>query len=328
MDKNNGIRVSVIVPFYNAGEHIKRCAESLMRQTLKDGIEFIFVNDGSTDDGEMHLITVLDCYPQRRQQVRLVRRPQNGGLAAARQDGLDAMTGDYFAYCDADDWVETDMYESLLAVADREDADVVCSAFYVETGKKTFVRAFRKKSLPHLNEMPLDTLHFSICNKLVRRQIVVEHGLRLFPKVNCWEDLGMAFRVLIFAKKVVVVDKAYYHYRREPNASMSTSRMERVLNDHLLLVDEMEKWFDCQPPALRQEYGPFIRFVRFTAKIKMLRGKGKDIERWKSTYPETNRHIMAYKNIPFHYRLLFYMAENLPVGFWKTIFRLLGKSEK
>ena len=72
-------------------------------------------------------------------QVRLVRRPKNGGLAAARQDGLDAMSGQYFVYCDADDWVETDMYESLLAVADREDADVVCSSFFMETGSKTSV---------------------------------------------------------------------------------------------------------------------------------------------------------------------------------------------
>lgn len=129
MDENKDIRVSVIVPFYNAGKHIERCAESLMRQTLKDGIEFVFVNDGSTDDSESRLNSILEKYPERMKQVRLVRRPKNGGLAAARQDGLDAMSGQYFVYCDVDDWVETDMYESLLAVADREDADVVCSSF-------------------------------------------------------------------------------------------------------------------------------------------------------------------------------------------------------
>lgn len=326
MDENKDIRVSVIVPFYNAGKHIERCAESLMRQTLKDGIEFVFVNDGSTDDSESRLNSILEKYPERMKQVRLVRRPKNGGLAAARQDGLDAMSGQYFVYCDADDWVETDMYESLLAVADREDADVVCSSFFMETGSKTSVLRFKMSRFPNLNDAPLDTLHFSICNKLVRRQIIVEHGLRLFPNANCWEDLGLSFRVLIFAKKVVIVDKAYYHYRREPNASMSTSKMERVLHDHLLMVDAIEKWFDSQPAELRRQYAPFIRFLRFTAKIKMLRGKNKDIERWKSTYPETNRHIMAYKNIPLPYRLLFLMAEKLPVGFWKIVFRVLGKS--
>lgn len=326
MDENKDIRVSVIVPFYNAGKHIERCAESLMRQTLKDGIEFVFVNDGSTDDSESRLNSILEKYPERMKQVRLVRRPKNGGLAAARQDGLDAMSGQYFVYCDADDWVETDMYESLLAVADREDADVVCSSFFMETGSKTSVLRFKMSRFPNLNDAPLDTLHFSICNKLVRRQIIVEHGLRLFPNANCWEDLGLSFRVLIFAKKVVIVDKAYYHYRREPNASMSTSKMERVLHDHLLMVDAIEKWFDSQPAELRRQYAPFIRFLRFTAKIKMLRGKNKDIERWKSTYPETNRHIMAYKNIPLPNRLLFLMAEKLPVGFWKIVFRVLGKS--
>lgn len=325
MDENKDIRVSVIVPFYNAGKHIERCAESLMRQTLKDGIEFVFVNDGSTDDSLDKLVSVVSKYPYRSTQVKIESQP-NQGSAAARQKGHDCAVGDYLIHCDADDWVETDMYESLLAVADREDADVVCSSFFVETGNRTIIRRFKSDRFPNLNDAPLDTLHFSICNKLVRRSIVVDHGLRLFPNVNCWEDLGLSFRVLIFAKKVVIVDRAFYHYRREPNASMSTSRMEKVLHDHLLMVDAIEKWFDSQPAELRRQYAPFIRFLRFTAKIKMLRGKNKDIERWKSTYPETNRHIMAYKNIPLPYRLLFLMAEKLPVGFWKIVFRVLGKS--
>lgn len=325
MDENKDIRVSVIVPFYNAGKHIERCAESLMRQTLKDGIEFVFVNDGSTDDSLDKLVSVVSKYPYRLTQVK-IESQSNQGSAAARQKGHDCAVGDYLIHCDADDWVEADMYESLLAVADREDADVVCSSFFVETGNRTIIRRFKSDRFPNLNDAPLDTLHFSICNKLVRRSIVVDHGLRLFPNVNCWEDLGLSFRVLIFAKKVVIVDRAFYHYRREPNASMSTSRMEKVLHDHLLMVDAIEKWFDSQPAELRRQYAPFIRFLRFTAKIKMLRGKNKDIERWKSTYPETNRHIMAYKNIPLPYRLLFLMAEKLPVGFWKIVFRVLGKS--
>ena len=62
MDENKDIRVSVIVPFYNAGKHIERCAESLMRQTLKDGIEFVFVNDGSTDDSLDKLVSVVSKY--------------------------------------------------------------------------------------------------------------------------------------------------------------------------------------------------------------------------------------------------------------------------
>lgn len=325
MDENKDIRVSVIVPFYNAEECIGRCAESLMRQTMRDGIEFVFVNDGSTDGSMERLITVVSKYPHRRQQVK-IESQSNLGSAAARQRGNDSAVGDYLIHCDADDWVETDMYESLLAVADKEDADVVCSSFFVETGNRTMVRRFKSDRFPNLNDAPLDTLHFAIWNKLVRRDIIMDYELRFFPNVNCWEDLGLLFRVLIFAKKVVIVDRAFYHYRREPNASMSTSRMEKVLHDHLLMVDAIEKWFDSQPAELRRQYTPFIRFLRFTAKIKMLRGKNKDIERWKITYPETNRHIMAYKNIPLPYRLLFLLAEKLPVGFWKIVFRVLGKS--
>ena len=156
------IRLSVVVPFYNAERHIGDCVHSLMRQSLSGGIEFIFVNDRSTDASEAVLQAVVSSYPQRRDQVTVLRNDINRGSAYSRQRGVDAASGEFVIHCDADDWVDTEMYGTMLRVADSTGADVVCTPYYLEKGKgRCDTVGFPSLDYPQLNDMPLDTLHCS-----------------------------------------------------------------------------------------------------------------------------------------------------------------------
>lgn len=321
--ESNITKVTVIVPYYNAASCIGRCARSLMEQTLGDGLEYVFVNDGSTDESRHVLESVIANYPGRARQVKMLHNASNAGSAFSRERGMAVATGEYVVHCDADDYVDTQMYADLYAVACATDADVVCSGYVVEDGSGCGHEVrFRHPVFPPLNDTPLDTLHFSLCNKLVRRSLIVDNGLHFFPGINCWEDLGLMFRVLMLTRKVTIVDKAYYHYRRVAGKSQTTDNMDRVLADHLKLAETATRWFAGCPDVQSARYAPFLRYLRFTAKIKMLRGRRRDLDRWKSTFPETNRNIMSYKNIPFPYRLAFYMADRLPAPLVKAVFRL------
>ena len=316
----NGIRISVVVPFYNAERHIGDCVHSLMRQTLSVGIEFIFVNDCSTDASEAVLQAVVASYPQRREQVTTLRNAENRGSAYSRQRGVDAARGEFVIHCDADDWVDSEMYGRMLRVADSTGADVVCTPFFLEKGEgRRDTVAFPSLDYPQLNAMPLDTLHCSLCNKIVRRRVIVDNGIRFFEGVNCWEDLGLWFRVAIATRRIVIYNRPFYHYRKETADSLSTKRMDRVLSDHLAFVARMDEWFASQPAALAERYGQFVLFARFTAKIKMLRGRDRDVVRWRSTYPETNARIWGYGNIPWLYRLCFLLVDRLPLWMVKMV---------
>ena len=315
----SGIRVSVIVPVYNAERYIEQCVHSLMRQTLRKEIEFIFVDDCSTDNSLALLHSVVAGYPHRQSQVVVLRNERNSGSAYSRQRGQDAATGEFIIHCDADDWVDWEMYGKMLGVADTTGADVVCTPYFLEKKGKTRVVAFPSLDFPLLNKMPIDTLHCSLWSKLIRRSIVVSHNIRFFEGVDCWEDAGLLFRVVMSTRRIVVYNKPFYHYRKETSDSLTTERMDRVLADHLLFVERMDEWFAAGEPEQARHYEPFVRFVRFTAKIKMLRGRKRDVVRWKSTYPETNRYIMSYKNIPLFYRLCFYFADRLPTWLVKAV---------
>lgn len=313
------IRLSVVVPFYNAERHIGDCVHSLMRQSLSGGIEFIFVNDRSTDASEAVLQAVVSSYPQRRDQVTVLRNDINRGSAYSRQRGVDAASGEFVIHCDADDWVDAEMYGTMLRVADSTGADVVCTPYYLEKGKgRCDTVGFPSLDYPQLNDMPLDTLHCSLWNKIIRRSVIVDNGIRFFEGVNCWEDLGLWFRVAVATRRIVIYNRPFYHYRKETTDSLSTERMDRVLADHLAFVDGMDRWFASMPQAYAERYSQFILFARFTAKIKMLRGSHRDIVRWRSTYPETNAHIWSFSNIPYVYRLCFLLADRLPLWMVKA----------
>lgn len=119
-------KVSVIVPVYNVETYIRRCIASLAGQTLTD-IEVLLVDDGSTDGSGK----ICDEYVQKDPRF-LVFHKQNGGVASARQFGLEKVTGEYTIHADADDWLELSMLEDLYTKAVENDADMVVCDYYAD----------------------------------------------------------------------------------------------------------------------------------------------------------------------------------------------------
>ena len=112
------MKVSVIVPVYNCEAYLPACIASLRAQTLED-IELIFVDDASSD-GSLSLLRAAQAEDAR---VRVIAFAENRGVSAARNAGLDAAAGAFVGFCDADDWVEPQMFARLLDAAEEAGAD-------------------------------------------------------------------------------------------------------------------------------------------------------------------------------------------------------------
>lgn len=113
------MKVSVIIPIYNVAAYIARCVRSLLGQTLDD-VEFIFVDDCSSDDSIFILEAVIKEFPKRAETIKLIRHSQNMGLPAARNSGLEMAEGEYIFHCDSDDWLESTALENLYYVAQQK----------------------------------------------------------------------------------------------------------------------------------------------------------------------------------------------------------------
>ena len=120
------ILVSVIVPVYKVEFYLSECIESILKQTYQN-LEIILVDDGSPDDCG----SICDKYAQQDKRIKVFHK-NNEGLSEARNYGIERATGDYLSFVDSDDWIEPDMFETLVSVVVVNDSDIVCCGYYRE----------------------------------------------------------------------------------------------------------------------------------------------------------------------------------------------------
>lgn len=236
-------KVSIIVPIYNVQSYIERCARSLFSQTL-DELEYIFVNDCTPDSSITILNHVLQDYPHRKSQVKIINRIQNGGQAAARTDGMKTATGEYMIHCDPDDWVELDMYEAMYKTAKESNADVViCDAISHFTSHD---EPMKWEDLYNSNDWLKHRMNiwWSLWNRLVRTSIIKENNIYPFSDINLTEDMNVMMRVYYYAKKFINIHKGLYHYNRmnEASALTNANSLEKYMQ-RLISAKEIDEFF-------------------------------------------------------------------------------------
>lgn len=209
--------VSVIVPIFGAENTLLRCLDSLKSQTFED-FEVLMIDDGSPDRcGEM-----IDDYARKDQRFKAFHK-ENGGVSSARQFGIDHAIGDYTIHVDPDDWVETTMLEDLLRKSIEDDADMMICDFFENTykGQKYIVQ--RPSSLETqivLKELFVN-LHGSCCNKLIKRSCYRDFNIKFPTELSFCEDEYVCVSFLMNKIKVSYLNKAFYHYIRNDENTLS-----------------------------------------------------------------------------------------------------------
>lgn len=230
--------ISVIISVYNAAPYIRQCIDSIRNQSYPD-LEIIAVDDGSTDESG------AICEDLARQDERIVViHKENGGNASARNAGIDAARGDFLAFVDADDYIEGDMYETMLAEMRDPSVTIVCCGIIVTSVEGTDTVQVSKGKINFSKEEALfdffareGNVNPTACNKLYRSKIF-KNGLRYNNDV-IHEDTEVMPRFLNVAERVMVIDKAFYHYIKHPN-SASTSKKFSLRGYHIL--DSMKEY--------------------------------------------------------------------------------------
>ncbi len=203
--------------------------DSALAQTY-DNIEIVVVNDGSPDSSG----AICDEYVRKDARVKAIHKV-NGGQSTARNAALDVAYGDYIGFIDDDDWIEQEMYQSLLDVSLKEDADIVqCGWYKVETdGAKEcpFTVHFKevytsKQGLDEQIQSQGGHLNTSVCCKLFRRDIAQKFR---FSPVRAYEDDEYIFKTVSEATRIVCIDTPYYNYlNREGSTMTATFNLNKI----------------------------------------------------------------------------------------------------
>lgn len=218
-------KISILVPIYNVEKYLKECLESIVNQTLTD-IEIICINDGSTDNS----LKILEEFANKDNRIKIINKP-NSGYGASMNLGLKNTTGEYIGIVESDDFVKNNMFEDLYKLAVENDADIVKSDYYFYTTSNNQIRRAGKipSKITNAAEFPkLLGFQPSIWSSIYKREFLMHNNVNFLETPGAsYQDTSFAFKAMALAKKVVLTDNAYLHYRVD-NENSSVNSKDKV----------------------------------------------------------------------------------------------------
>ncbi len=219
--------VSVIMPLYNKEAFVEQAIESILAQSLAD-LELIVVDNASVDGSRV----VAQRLAQSDARVVLLDEPRPGA-AAARNRALDAATGEFLAFVDADDFVDPTLLEKAVAQARRTQADIVCFGHdHYFQDRDVYLYPVHPQAPASFAPGELGgRLLFAgspnACTKLFRRSFIEGRGERFDTEFVTAEDMLFTFTLMMNASRMAVVDELLYHYRQEVPGSLTNKKVSR-----------------------------------------------------------------------------------------------------
>lgn len=248
--------VTVVMPVYRVEKYVAKAIESIQAQRNSDGTlfsdwELIAVDDGSPDQSGR----ICDAYAEKDSRIRVIHQ-ENAGAPKARNRAIDLAGGKYLFFLDSDDWCEPTMLADLSELAEKTDAELVVSGFYIDTyyndneyitsnfipkaGIYSTQQTFREQAYALFDK----NMFYPPWNKLYRREYICSNGL-YFPE-TFWDDFPFVLSVIRDISRVTVTERQYYHFlraRAESETARFVPRMyEKREEENQWMIELYQYW--------------------------------------------------------------------------------------
>ncbi len=218
-------KISVVIPCYNGAKYIGKCLESVINQSYTN-LEIILVDDGSTDNTEKIVSAFLSD-----SRIKYIKQ-ENGGEASARNTGIKSSTGEYIGFVDADDYIDSKMYDKLYKAIEKTDADIAVCNYNQIYDDGTLKNSYSTMS-GYCFDIQEDVLSYwvKVCatahpnnyvwTRLYKRGLITGSGI-VFEKFIHSADTLFNFKLLPFVNKCVLVNEGLYNYIQRPGSGIHT----------------------------------------------------------------------------------------------------------
>lgn len=216
--------ISIIIPVYNASRYLNECIQSVVNQSYKD-FECILIDDGSSDGSEI----ICDQWEHKDSRIKVIHQP-NQGVSKARNKGITEAQGEYIAFIDSDDWIDSNYLNTLLQPIEESNVDLVVCGLQQHYSNEMFKNYSYKTGIIHIERQ--DTNAFTDINKkfllfgpvikLYKRTIIQTHNIHFPPEYTYGEDLLFNYNYLEYVKAIYIIDQCLYHYRIIGNGTLSS----------------------------------------------------------------------------------------------------------
>ena len=254
-------KISIIVPVYNSSKYLTVLLDSLVSQTYENK-EIILVDDGSVDEsGE-----ICDDYSKKYNFVKTFHTA-NGGVQNARNTGIEKASGEYIAFADSDDALDTDCYEILMNALKKNGCDIAACSFRNEFTEdmhivsehrqlpdEIVVRG-REECLKTIGGRTVDSARY-VWNKVFKKELV--RDVRFRPGVEICDDLFFTYEAVYNAESMVIVDLPMYHYRYLDSGIVHGASVERC-EKCVAGLELLNLWMEEKAPFCKPEiYANYI----------------------------------------------------------------------
>lgn len=294
--------ISIIVPVYNVGPYLRKCIDSILKQTCGD-FELILVDDGSTDESAQ----ICDCYKAIDTRVIVIHK-RNEGLVRARKTGLQRAGGKYICYVDGDDWIEADMIERLSREMAETGADLVVSNLFCEA--EDYVQKLHGKleagiyDTDKILPMMLYTGEFYefgvsqfACTKLFHRDLLWDVQMQVDDRINCGEDVAVTYPYILRTQRICISDYTGYHYIQRSGSIVGCYDSDEFVRNKVLIaylksIFEQSAYVEC----LNRQLNQYAKNLFLTRNIACFDASQKD------------EILIPYGGIPANARIILYGA--------------------
>ena len=238
--------VSIILPVYNAESTLRRCIESILNQEYTD-FELILIDDGSSDLSA----DICDEYRQKDSRIKVIHK-ENTGVSDSRNKGMEAATGEFLQFVDADDWITADATKLMVREAVKENCDLVITDFYRVIGNRVSHKGSIKEAgvltretlAEYMMESPADFYYGVLWNKLFRRDIIVEHQIRMDEKISWCEDFLFNLEYILYIKEASILQIPVYYYLKTEGSLVAQSKsISKVVQTKLQIFEFYNEFY-------------------------------------------------------------------------------------
>ena len=231
------MKFSIIVPIYNAENHLDDCVNYLINQDFDD-YEVVLIDDGSTDNS----YSICLNYQEKFENIKVIKK-ENGGVGSARNCGIENASGKYILFVDSDDFLRKNTISVYSKSISEYDFDIVISGYIhkkVETGKE-FLKNYNQKWTGSIDEFVKDLfgtlfdnwLIHAPWNKIYKKSIIDKYNIRFSEQYSIYEDIGFVLDYLNCCNSVLVIPDILYDYNVKEQGSLVTKFHENAYEAYL-----------------------------------------------------------------------------------------------
>lgn len=249
--------ITVIIPVYNVEKYLKKCVDSVEKQTYKN-FEVILVDDGSTDSsGEL-----CDVLAKENDNIRVIHQ-ENKGLGGARNTGIESCNTEYIMFLDSDDYIHPELLEKCVDVLKKNSCDIVLFDMISvnEQGENGILYSAPCDSGKILSKTERGglCLNPSACDKVYRTALFKDNGI-YYPNKVWYEDLRTTPKLLVFAERVMKLEsEPLYYYLQRSDSIMHTPDYDRIVKERIAAVKDLCAFF--KERSLFKEYSEMLEFI-------------------------------------------------------------------